>query len=204
MLSPTRLINSYRLFAALLALPWALLAAGYWLERLFYGEVVHESGEWAIRLTMAALLVTPLRRLFPRHAWTAWLVERRRYLGVAAFVYALLHAGVYVHRAGLATTLGEAVELGLLTGWLALLIFLPLAATSNDASVRRMGLAWKRLHRFVYLAAVLSFAHWVLVAFDPLPGYVHLAILAAFELARVIVERRRKQQRPPVSRRAAR
>ncbi len=165
---------------------------------------MHESGEWAVRLTMAALLVTPLRRLFPRHAWTAWLVERRRYLGVAAFAYALLHAAVYVHRAGLAKTLGEAVELGLLTGWFALLILLPLAATSNDTSVRRMGAAWKRLHRLVYLAALLSFAHWVLVAFDPLPGYVHLAILAAFELARVIVERRRNQQRPPVARPADR
>jgi len=194
MLSAVRLINSYGLLAALLALPWALLAAGYWMERLFYGEVVHESGMWAIRLTMAALLVTPLRRLFPRHAWTTWLVERRRYLGVAAFAYVLLHTAVYAQRAGLTRTLSEATELGLLTGWLALLIFLPLAATSNDVSVRRMGVAWKRVHRFVYLAAVLSFVHWVLVAFDRTAAYLHLAILAAFELARVLVERPRKSR----------
>jgi methionine sulfoxide reductase heme-binding subunit len=191
MLTLSRAINSYRLLAALLALPWALLAAGYWTERLFYGEVVHASGEWAIRLTMAALIVTPLRRLFARHAWTTWLVARRRYFGVAAFAYALLHTAVYAQRAGATKALEEATELGLLTGWLALLIFLPLAATSNDAAARRLGPAWKALHRLVYLAAVLSFAHWVLVAFDPLPAYLHLAILAAFELTRIFVARQR-------------
>lgn len=191
MLSASRAINSHALLAVLLALPWANLAAGYLTERLFYGEVVHASGEWAVRLLMAALIATPLRRWFPTSGWTAWLAARRRYLGVAAFAYAALHTAVYVARtADLPKLLRDAAELGMLTGWLALLIFLPLAATSNDASVRRLGPGWKRLHRAVYAAAVLSFAHWVLVAFDPLPAYVHLAILAAFEASRWLPRRR--------------
>ncbi|MEX2458656.1 MAG: hypothetical protein WD770_06685, partial [Actinomycetota bacterium] len=62
------------------------------------------------------------------------------------------------------------------------LIMLALALTSNDASLRRLGHGWKILHRAVYVAALLSFAHWVLSAFNPTPGYIHLGVLAALEL----------------------
>jgi sulfoxide reductase heme-binding subunit YedZ len=172
-----QIIGSYRLAAMLLALPWAWLALGYAAGWLFYGEVVHASGEWAMRFVLAALAVTPLRRLFRGQAWTAWLLPRRRYFGVAAFAYAALHAIVYLQRiADLPRILAEAVEAGLLTGWVGLALFLPLAITSNDASVRRLGPAWKALHRLVYAAAALSFAHWILVAFDPTAGYVYLAV----------------------------
>lgn len=183
----TRAFASYRLLAALLALPWAWLAFSYVTGRSFYGEMVHASGDWAIWCLMAALAVTPLRRLFPRQAWTAWLVPRRRYFGVAAFAYALLHAAVYVLRQGeLPKILAESVEAGMLTGWVAFAIFVPLALTSNDASVRRLGRNWKQLHRAVYAAAVLSFAHWILLAFDPTAAYAHLAVLAVLEAARFV------------------
>jgi sulfoxide reductase heme-binding subunit YedZ len=186
-------LDSYRLLAALLAVPWAWLAFAYLTGRSFYGEMVHASGDWAIWCLMAALAVSPLRRLFPRRAWTAWLLARRRYLGVAAFAYALLHAAVYVLRQGeLPRILAEALEAGLLTGWLALAILVPLALTSNDASVRRLGRGWKRLHRAVYVAAVLSFAHWILVAFDPTAAYAHLAILAVIEAVRLVPFARRE------------
>jgi sulfoxide reductase heme-binding subunit YedZ len=182
-----RAIDSYLLLAALLAMPWAWLAFGYLAGRLFYGEMVHASGKWAIWCLMAALAVTPLRRLFPRQAWTAWLLPRRRYLGVAAFAYAALHTAVYALRTGdLPRILAEALEGGLLTGWLAFAIFVPLAMTSNDASARRLGPSWKRLHRAVYAAAALSFAHWILVAFDRTAAYAHLAVLAALASARLV------------------
>ena len=79
----------------------------------------------------------------------------------------------------------------MLTGWLAFAIFLPLALTSNDASVRMLGRSWKRLHRAVYAAAVLSFAHWILEAFDPAVAYAHLAVLAAIQSARLAPAARR-------------
>jgi sulfoxide reductase heme-binding subunit YedZ len=187
---PSRLAqarDSYLLLAALLAAPWCWLAFTYLTGRTFYGEMVHASGDWAVWCLMAALAVSPLRSLFPRRAWTAWLLPRRRYLGVAAFAYALLHAAVYVLRLGdLPRILAEALEAGLLTGWLAFAIFVPLALTSNDGSVRRLGRAWKRLHRAVYAAAVLSFAHWVLTAFDPTTAYLHAAVLAGLESVRLV------------------
>lgn len=183
----TASIHSYRVLAALLALPWALLALGYATGRLFYGEVIHASGDWAIWCLMAAMAVSPLRKLFPRRAWTAWLLPRRRYLGVAAFAYALLHAAVYVLRLGdLPKVLAAALEAGMLTGWLGFAIFVPLALTSNDRSVRRLGRVWKLLHRWVYAAAVLSFAHWILVAFDRTAALAHLAVLAGLELTRLV------------------
>jgi sulfoxide reductase heme-binding subunit YedZ len=184
----SQIVGSYRLLALLLALPWAWLAVGYAAGWLFYGEVVHASGEWAMRLLLAALAVTPLRRIFPRHAWTAWLLPRRRYFGVAAFAYMILHAVVYVQRlADWPRIRAEAAEAGLLTGWIGFALFLPLAITSNDASVRRLGSTWKKLHRFVYAAAAASFAHWILVAFDRTTAYSYLAIWVALVVARFAV-----------------
>lgn len=180
------MIHSYRLLAAVLALPWAVLALGYASGRLFYGELIHASGEWSIWMLMAALSVTPLRRRFPTQRWTAWLVPRRRYFGVASFAYALLHAAVYVMRQGdWPKILAQAMDAGMLTGWLAFALFVPLALTSNDVSVRRLGRAWKSLHRIVYAAAVLGFAHWILVAFDPTVALGHLAVLVAILLSRL-------------------
>ena len=185
-----QIVGSYPLLALLLALPWAWLAVGYVGGRLFYGEVVHASGEWAMRFLLVALAVTPLRRLFRQQAWTAWLLPRRRYFGVAAFAYAALHAIVYLQRiSDLPRIFAEAAGAGLLTGWIGLALFLPLAITSNDASVRRLGPAWKTLHRLVYAAAAASFAHWILVAFDPTTAYVYLAVWIALAVARVSVNR---------------
>ena len=110
---------------------------------------------------------------------------------MASFAYAALHTLVYVERTGmLADVIDEAVDPGYLTAWIALAVFLVLAVTSNDASVRWLKEGWKRLHRLVYLAAVLAFAHWVLVAFNPGAAYLHLGILAGLEAYRVWKQRR--------------
>ena len=75
-----------------------------------------------------AMMVTPLRMLFPRQRWLLWLQRRRRYLGVAAFGYATLHAVFYVLDLGtLSKIAADVLELGIWTGWVAFLIFVPLA-----------------------------------------------------------------------------
>ena len=165
-----------------LSLPLVGIALGYASGRLFYGEVVHLSGEWSIRLMMAAMLATPLTLMFPGHKVARWLLRNRRYLGVASFAYALLHTVVYLQRTALwADITADAVLPEYLTGWIALLIFAALAATSNDASMRWLRQRWKTLHRLVYVAAVTGFVHWVLVAFNPLPAAAHLSVLLVFE-----------------------
>ena len=170
---------------ALLALPGAFMTYRYVQGTTFYGEYLHATGELGARLLILAMAVTPLRLLFPNAGLTRWLARRRRYLGVAAFGYALLHATAYLQRQSLTVITKEAAEFALATGWAALLVMSLLAATSSDAAVRLLGRRWKWLHRAVYAAAVLTFAHWILTAFDPLPGAAHLGVLAALEAIRV-------------------
>ena len=166
--------------------PLVLLLLAFQGGRLFYGEMLHVSGEWSARLMMLALAVTPLRMMFPDLPVLRWLLGQRRYLGVAAFSYAALHTGVYLDRErDAAVLLEDAMTFAYWTGWLALVIFLLLAATSNNLAARAMRGAWKRLHRWVYVAAILLFAHWIVIAFDPIPGIAHLSVIAALEAYRV-------------------
>ena len=154
---------------------------------VFYGEYLHWTGLQATHLLFAALVVTPLRRLFPKAGWIQWLLRRRRDIGVAVFAYAAAHTAAYLVREPvLAEIIADAMTAGIFTGWLALLLFLPLAATSNDYSVRKLGRRWKALHWLVYPGAVLTLAHWVLTAFDPTTAYVYLAILVVLLGARAV------------------
>lgn len=160
-------------------------------ESYGFGHAIKDSGDWAAWLLLLTLAVTPLRLAFRRARWTLWLMKRRRDLGVASFAYAAIHTAIYlVDKASLAVVLEQAAGWDLLTGWLALAIFLPLAITSNDRSMRAMKRGWKRLHRLVHPAAVLVFAHWALTAFDPVTAYIHIGILAAIEIAGWALKRR--------------
>jgi sulfoxide reductase heme-binding subunit YedZ len=180
-----RVLDSVGLFSLLLAAPGAVLTYRYAAGSTFYGEYLHATGDLAARLLIAALAVTPLRLAFPRASWTAWLARRRRQIGVAVFGYALLHAAAYLLRQPAATVAADAMDAGMAAGWDAFVVLAALAATSNDASVRRLRRGWKLLHRAVYAAAILAFAHWIMTAFDPVPGGLHLGVLAALEGLRV-------------------
>ena len=139
---------------------------------------------------MITLIVTPVRRLFPRRLWTAWLMRQQRYLALAAFVYAVPHMIAYLVKLSDASRIvSEAAELGMLTGWLAMLIFVALAVTSNDASMRPLGKGWKTHHRFIYAVAIPTFLHWILTAFEPMEGYIHAIILLGFQPLRFLPER---------------
>jgi sulfoxide reductase heme-binding subunit YedZ len=118
-------------------------------------------------------------------------MRRRRDIGLVTFFYALAHTLAYlVRKSELPLIASEALEAGMLTGWIAFLVFIALAVTSNNASVRAMGRKWRSLHKAVYVAAILTYLHWVLTAFDPTPGYVHGAIAVVLLLARLRVGRR--------------
>lgn len=161
----------------------------------FYGSVVHLSGQWAVHTMLLAMVVSPLRLLYPTGSWTAWLLRSRRYFGVASFAYATLHAAVYLQRKGsLDRVVSEAAEPGLLTGWVGLVLFLPLALSSNDYSVRLLRRGWKRLHRLVYPAAFLVMAHWLLTAFDRTVAAGYLALLVAILVVRVLLLARKKSR----------
>jgi methionine sulfoxide reductase heme-binding subunit len=184
------LINSKYTLWIVLSAAWLVAVYRYVLGETVYGEFVHTTGELSARLMMLALAATPLRLMFPGAGWAMWLVRQRRALGVAAFAFASPHLAAYIIRLEPARIASEALELGMLTGWVAFVIFVALALTSNDWSVRQMGRRWKTLHRLVYVAAALTFAHWILTAFDPLAGLLHLSVLAFLEGYRIWKVRR--------------
>lgn len=189
------ILNSRPLLWLVLALPgvWMLYRWAVTPDEYGYGHIIGDSGDWAAWLLMATLAVTPIRLLFRRQPWATWLMRRRRDLGVASFAYAAGHTVIYLTRkAQLDIILNELATPYILMGWLALALFIPLAITSNDASMRRMKRGWKRLHRLVYPAAILVFLHWVLSAFIPTTAYINIAILAVIELVRIGIQWRQR------------
>ncbi len=184
-------LDSKYLLWAVLALPLVGLADSLRDIDHSYGEILHLSGELSARLLLMTLGITPLRLFFANASWPRWFVQRRRYFGVATFMYAALHTVVYLDRKiGAGLIMQEARDFSMWTGWLAMAIFLPLAFTSNDASVRWLGRLWKKLHRWIYPAALLTFAHWIFAAFSYVPGLIHFGILLILETYRIWKQRR--------------
>lgn len=148
--------------------------------------LLHPTGEFAARFMIVAMMLTPLRMLFPNSGFLRWMTKRRRYFGVAAFVYAALHTLLYIVDMGsLHAILGEFLALGIWTGWVAMVIFVPLAVTSTDGFVKKMGPSWKTLQRTVYIAAVATLLHWIFVHNNIGPALVHFVPLAALEAYRI-------------------
>jgi sulfoxide reductase heme-binding subunit YedZ len=161
-------------------------------------QVLHPTGEFAARFMIFAMMITPLAMLFKGASWPRWLMKRRRYLGVAAFAFALAHTILYlVDNGAVAFTGGEVSKLYIWTGWLAFLVFVPLAITSTDGWVRSMGPRWKTLQRGVYAAAVLTLLHWAALHDwgGIAPALVHFVPLCLLEVYRVWYSNSRKHAR---------
>jgi sulfoxide reductase heme-binding subunit YedZ len=122
-------------------------------------------GDWTFRLLLAALALTPLRVLFGM----SWQVSLRRLLGLFAFFYACLHFSVWIlvdHFFNWDQMLADIVKRRYITvGMLALALLVPLAVTSTNGMVKRLGgAAWRRLHRLVYIIGVLAALHFLWLA----------------------------------------
>ncbi|MEM8749903.1 MAG: ferric reductase-like transmembrane domain-containing protein [Pseudomonadota bacterium] len=180
-------LNSKYLFWILLALPaWPLLPEVFVRER-YYPEVMHESGVLSVQFMVLALAITPLMKLTGGWRPIRWLLVRRRAIGVAAFGYAALHAGIYIREIGsLELVFLELADWFILVGWIATLLLLALAVTSNNRSQRILGARWKTLQRASYIALALSLYHWWLVGhFMMLLAWWALPI-AALQLLRLL------------------
>ena len=124
-------------------------------------EVIHFTGRWTVRLILAALLITPARRILN---WGK-LINARRTLGVAAACYAAFHFTLYIadQKFDFAKVASEIVLRFYLTiGFTALLGLIALGVTSTDAAVRRLGGKWGTLHKLVYVIGVLAVVHFAL------------------------------------------
>jgi len=124
--------------------------------------VQNRLGFWAITLLAISLVPTPAKELLG----VGWLQRLRRVLGVTAFAYALLHFLFYVGVDKFFDWRTISTDLTkrpfIMVGFAALLCLTPLAVTSTDGWVKRLGFnTWKRIHRLAYLAAALAVVHFV-------------------------------------------
>ncbi len=155
--SPLKLTVFVALFAPAL---WTALSFFLgWLQPQPFTAAIQQIGLWTIRLIFIALAITPLRGMvqWPR------LILVRRMIGVAAFAYAITHLSLYAadQKFDIAKVASEiALRIYLTIGFTAVLGLATLAATSTDGMVRRLGRRWQRLHRLVYLIALLAVVHY--------------------------------------------
>jgi len=142
-------------------------------------ELIHRFGIWGLNFLLITLAVTPLRRLTGK----SWLLRFRRMLGLFAFFYLLMHFLTYAgldQRFDLPVIFEDIAERPFITvGFTAFLLLIPLAATSTNAMMKRLGRRWQKLHRLVYVSAILGVVHFYWqVKLDTLEALVYAAILA--------------------------
>lgn len=157
--------------------------------------ITHRTGDWTLRLLLVTLAMTPLRRLLD---WR-WPLRVRRMLGLFTFFYACLHLMTYLwldQFFDLGAILEDVIERPFITvGMLAFVGLVPLAVTSTNGMMRRLGRRWKTLHRLVYVIAVLGVLHfWWLVKADVREPLIYAALLAVLLGYRLVGYIRRVRQ----------
>ena len=178
-------------FAACLLPALHLTAAAFGFAGLSLGTdpvatLLHTCGRWTLNFLMITLAMTPLRDLTHSLFWLRF----RRMFGLFAFFYVLLHFTVFVllDQAGKLGALShEIVKRPYITlGMLGLLLLIPLALTSTAKAQRRLGRRWTRLHRLIYVVALLGVWHfWWQVKKDirePLLYACGLALLLGYRI----------------------
>lgn len=149
--------------------------------------ITHTTGDSTLYLLLLTLAITPLRQLTGQ----GWLVKLRRMLGLWAFTYGCLHFTTYMFdQAFDLHAIGKDVlkRPFVTAGTLSLLLMVPLAVTSTQRMVRRLGKRWRTLHRLVYASAVLGVVHYVwLVKADLRKPLLCGVLLCVLMLARLFV-----------------
>ncbi len=198
-----RLVHAAIVILALV--PLALIVRDAVTDRLGANpieQITHRTGDWTIRLLLAALAVTPLRRL------TGWngLIRYRRTIGLLAFTYVCLHFLTYLvldqgfplQGFAIAYVVEDIAKRPYITvGFTAFLLLIPIAWTSTKGWIRRLGRRWTTLHQLVYVAAALGVLHylWLIKGDRPTAVYYGL-VLVVLLVARVWHLRRVASMRP--------
>lgn len=183
--TPSRLRFDKPVAFFLCALPLAWIAArafgvaGFSLGPNPVEALIHALGSWGLRLLLVTLCVRPLASLLhqPR------LMRLRRLLGLFAFTYLALHFLAWLGIDQSFNARNVAADIAkrpyVTVGFTALLLLMPLAVTSTDGWMRRLGRRWQTLHRLVYPAALLGCLHFLwLVKADWREPAFYIAVFA--------------------------
>jgi sulfoxide reductase heme-binding subunit YedZ len=172
-------------------LPLARLVAGFplgWLGANPIEFITRSTGTWTLVGLAITLSITPLRKLLN---WP-WLVRLRRTAGLLAFFYACLHFTTYIwfdRFFDVGDIIKDIIKRPFITvGFAAFILLIPLAVTSNNAMIRKLGARlWQRIHYLVYLIAILGVIHyWWLVKKDLTQPIIYAAIFALLFAMRIM------------------
>jgi sulfoxide reductase heme-binding subunit YedZ len=191
-------------FAACL-IPLALLAwrgvgGGLGANPIEY--ITHSTGWWTLTFLLITLLVTPLRRLTGLN----WLLRLRRMLGLFAFFHVCLHFTTYIWLDQFFDWMSIVKDIAkrpfITVGFSAFVLLIPLAATSTNGMVKRLGARrWQLLHRLVYAIAILGVVHyWWLVKKDITEPVIFAVLLATLLGARLVWRARKPSSVAPAAR----
>jgi len=183
-------------WAKALAFALCLIPLGRLLWRVYANDltanpvefITHFTGDWTLRFLLITLAVTPLRGLLRQPQ----LIRFRRLVGLFAFFYGLLHLTTWIWLSSgfdVAAMWQDVVKRRFITsGMIALLLMVPLAVTSTGRWVRRLGyVPWQRLHRLIYLSALVGVIHYYWgVKSDIRMPVLYGTILAALLLYRAV------------------
>lgn len=150
-------------------------------------------GKWALIFLCLTLSMTPLRRITHMNQWILY----RRMLGLFTFFYATVHLLCYIgldyHFAWIDIKNDIIKHRYVLVGFLGWLLLLPLAITSSDKMMRKLKFNWKRLHRLIYLIAILGVLHFLwLVKKDITEPLIYALIIFILFLLRLNMFKRQK------------
>ncbi len=159
-------------------------------------ELIHRCGIWGLNFLLVTLAITPLRKIT---GWV-WLLRLRRMFGLFAFFYICLHFLVYAgldQRFDVKAIFEDVIERPYITlGMTGLLLLIPLAISSTNGMMRRLGRRWQKLHRLVYVIGILGVWHFFWqVKLDIREPLVYIAILLVLLGFRVVVSWRKSRQR---------
>ncbi len=164
-------------------IPVTILGWDAWNHRLGANPIeyfLRATGVMTLVFVLATMLITPLRK------WFGWnqLIKYRRIVGLFAFFYGLIHFTTYIvfdRSLDIAGTVADVIQRPFIAlGMAALLMMVPLAVTSTNAMVKRLGgKRWQMLHRLIYLTAIAGVIHfWMIVKSDVFYPAIFAAILA--------------------------
>lgn len=204
-LAPRTVKLLWWIFLALACVPLARLVAlgfagGLGANPLEF--ITHSTGDWTLYLFCITLAVTPLRKITGMN----WLLKMRRMLGLMAFFYLSLHFTTFIwfdHFFDLGEIWKDIVKRPFITvGASALLLTIPLAATSTNGMVRRLGgKRWQALHRLIYLIVPLGVLHywWDKAGKNLIAQPLLFAVLVGVMLALRLLWRQAKKEKMPAS-----
>jgi methionine sulfoxide reductase heme-binding subunit len=160
--------------------------------------ITRSTGDWTLIFLMLTLSITPVRKLSGMH----WLIRFRRMLGLFAFFYASLHFTTYIWLDKFFDVHEMVKDIGkrkfITIGFTAFVLLIPLAATSTQGMIRRLGRRWVTLHRLIYISGIAGVIHywWLVKADVRKPEYYAILLILLLGYRLLAAQRKKTAARP--------